>query len=138
MIRIGVFLHQEDRPASDIRPRRRGRERRSQPAAVGAFGYRIAAVTRLIAYGVAMEVMAGLSRRDFRWKFPFASTGRSLLAAGAMAGVIIVLRSTDLSAFWDLGSSVPLGILVYGRVLLVLREPEAVSLVDRVLRRRAR
>jgi O-antigen/teichoic acid export membrane protein len=103
---------------------------------IGRYGYKAAAVTSLIGYAVALIVMVWLSRRDFRWAFPFASAGRSLIAAGLMSGVIWVLnQATKMPAPAALTVSILLGMLVYGMALLALREPQAVSLKRRLFNR---
>ena len=99
------------------------------------FGYKAAAVTSLIGYVVAMLVMAWLSRREFRWAFPFASLGRSLVAAGLMSGAIWAVTSVlDAGAVGTLAVAVPLGIVVYGACLLALGEPQARVLLHRFTR----
>jgi len=103
---------------------------------VGTYGYRIAAVTTLISYGTTMLVMARWSRRHFPWPFPWASIGRSLLAAGIMAGALALLGLvTDVSPTVLLAISVPLGAAIYGGFLVLLGEREVVSLLSRITSR---
>jgi O-antigen/teichoic acid export membrane protein len=103
---------------------------------VGRFGYRIAAVTTVLAFTTIVIVMARWSRRHFPWPFPWPSAGRALLAAGAMAGVLAIFDTvTHLDAIWTLAVSIPLGVTIYGAALLLLREHEAVSLVRRMVSR---
>jgi O-antigen/teichoic acid export membrane protein len=100
------------------------------------FGYPAAAVTSLIGYVVAMVVMAWLSRRDFKWKFPIPSLTRSLVAAGIMSGVIWAVNSiAEMGPLATLGVSVPLGLVVYGVALLALGEPQARTLLGRITTR---
>lgn len=103
---------------------------------VGTYGYQIAAVTTFISYGTTTIVMARWSRRHFPWKFHWASVGRSLLAAGVMAGALATLdASTDLRPIVVLASSVPLGAAVYGGVLFFLGERDVVNLLRRMTSR---
>lgn len=102
---------------------------------VERFGYWAAAWTTLIAYGVAALVMAWLTRRAFRWRFPLASLGRSVLAAGLMSLAIwSIMGIMDMGAA-TLAVSVPVGIVVYGLALLILGEPQARRMFDRLTRR---
>lgn len=103
---------------------------------VGRFGYQIAAVTTFVSYGMALLVMARLSRRYFRWEFPVASSLRALLAAAVMVGGLAVLsRITSLAVGWELALGMPIGASIYGVALLALREPEARGLLRRVASR---
>lgn len=99
---------------------------------VGTHGYRVAALTTLIAYAAAMVTMALLSRRDFVWRFPLASLMRAIAAALVMGGVILgVFGLTTLGAFQQLLVALPLGLATYGMALIALREPEAVRMLRR-------
>jgi O-antigen/teichoic acid export membrane protein len=103
---------------------------------IDRYGYPAAAVTSLVGYIAALVVMVWLSRRDFRWPFPFRSLGRALLAAGVMSAAIWVLGTTaEMGPLTTILVSVPLGIVVYGLALLALGEPQARSLFDRISRR---
>jgi O-antigen/teichoic acid export membrane protein len=96
------------------------------------YGYPAAAVTSLVGYLVGLLVMVWLSRRDFRWAFPFPSLGRALVAAGVMSAAIWALGATvEMGPLTTLLLSVPLGIVVYGSALLALGEPQARSLLGR-------
>jgi O-antigen/teichoic acid export membrane protein len=100
------------------------------------YGYPAAAVTSLVGYIVALVVMIWLSRRDFRWAFPFRSLGRALVAAGVMSAAIWALRTTvEMGPMVTLLVSVPVGIVIYGLALLALGEPQARSLIDRFMHR---
>lgn len=101
-------------------------------ALVGRFGYRIAAVTTLVGYAAAMLAMAVQSRRYFRWQFPVAGCVRALIASAAMAAVLLPLKGAfPRSSAAQLAVGVPVGALIYGLALVLLREPSA----DRVARR---
>lgn len=103
---------------------------------VGTYGYRIAAVTTVISYAATMLVMARWSRRHFPWRFPWASVSRSLLAAGVMAGALILLNSiTDLTPVLVIATFVPLGAAIYGGVLVLLGEREVIGLLRRIVHR---
>jgi O-antigen/teichoic acid export membrane protein len=103
---------------------------------IDRYGYPAAAVTSLVGYIAALVVMVWLSRRDFRWPFPFRSLGRALLAAGVMSAAIWALGTTaEMGPLTTILVSVPLGLVVYSAVLLALGEPQARSLFDRISRR---
>jgi O-antigen/teichoic acid export membrane protein len=100
------------------------------------YGYPAAAVTTLVGYMVALAVMVWLSRRDFRWVFPFRSLSRAVAAAGLMSGAIwAVTRGLEMGSAMTLAISVPLGIIVYGATLLALGEPQARVVLRRLTRR---
>ncbi len=100
------------------------------------YGYPAAAVTSLVGYVVGLGVMVWLSRRDFRWAFPFRSLGRALVATGVMSAAMWALAMlVELGPLTTLLVSVPLGIVVYGAALLAVGEPQARSLLDRITRR---
>ncbi|MFP3883440.1 MAG: oligosaccharide flippase family protein [Actinomycetota bacterium] len=103
---------------------------------VGTYGYRIAAVTTLISYGVTTLVMVRWSRRNFPWKFPWVSVGRSILAAGVMAGALALIGSaTDLRPIVLVAVLVPLGAAIYGGVLVLLGEREVIGFLRRMTSR---
>jgi O-antigen/teichoic acid export membrane protein len=103
---------------------------------VGRFGYRIAAVTTLLSYATALVIMARWSHRHFPWPFPWASAIRAVAASGAMVAAILLLGlTTDLGAAAYLAVSIPLGVIVYGAALVLLREPYAVNLTRRITSR---
>jgi O-antigen/teichoic acid export membrane protein len=100
------------------------------------YGYPAAALTSLAGYTAGLLVMVWLSRRDFRWAFPFQSLGRALLAAGVMSAAIWALGNrVEMGPLTTLLVSVPLGMVVYGAVLLALGEPQARRILDRISRR---
>jgi O-antigen/teichoic acid export membrane protein len=105
-------------------------------ALVGRFGYRIAAFTTLVGYFAAMMAMAFQTRRYFRWRFPVAGTVRALGASVAMALVLLpIIDAFPRSSAMQLGVGIPLGVLVYGLMLVALREPTATMIARRLLRR---
>jgi O-antigen/teichoic acid export membrane protein len=100
------------------------------------YGYQAAALTSLAGYVAGLVVMVWLARKDFHWAFPFPSLGRALGAAGVMAAAIWALgTAVDMGPLTTLLVSVPLGVVVYGAVLLALGEPQARRIFDRVMRR---
>lgn len=102
---------------------------------VDRFGYQVAAVTSLVGYVVALVLMVWLSRRDFRWVFPFPSLVRGLAAASVMSGAIwAITRLLEFGPLATLAVSIPLGVVVYGLALLALGEPQARTVIGRFLR----
>jgi len=100
------------------------------------YGYPAAALTSLAGYIAGLVVMIWLSRRDFRWAFPFQSLGRALAATAVMSAAIWALGMLfEVGPLPTLLISVPAGILVYGVALLAVGEPQARSLFDRLTRR---
>jgi O-antigen/teichoic acid export membrane protein len=101
-----------------------------------SYGYPAAALTSLAGYIAGLVVMIWLSRRDFRWAFPFQSLGRALAATAVMSAAIWALGMLfEVGPLPTLLISVPAGILVYGVALLAVGEPQARSLFDRLTRR---
>lgn len=93
------------------------------------YGYQIAAVTTLISYVFLAVVQAVASRRYVQWAFPWATTVRSLCAAGLMgSGIVLVTHSMNLQPLWQLCVAVPLGGLLYGVSLWACGELSAAEL----------
>lgn len=102
---------------------------------VGRYGYQAAAITTLLAYAVSLVAMAALARKEFRWRFPWRSVVRSMLAAGVMMAVLVLIfRWTALTPIWTLLIGIPVGALTYGAMLVAMGEV-SISPVRRYLRR---
>lgn len=87
------------------------------------YGYLAAAVTTLVCYVALAAFMVVVSRREFRWPFPFATLVRSGLASALMAAVVYpVGRGLTASAAVNLAVGVFLGAVVYALGLLVTGE----------------
>jgi O-antigen/teichoic acid export membrane protein len=100
------------------------------------YGYPAAALTSLAGYIAGLVVMIWLSRRDFRWAFPFRSLSRALVATGVMSAAIWALGMLfELGPLPTLVISVLVGLVVYGVALLAVGEPQARKLFDRFTRR---
>jgi len=89
---------------------------------VPSFGYKIAAVNNLLGYLVFTILVVLFSRKIMKWRFPFKSLIRILLASLFMLGGITVLRTLSTSDWLTLVLCVPGGVLFYLLALFGLKE----------------
>jgi O-antigen/teichoic acid export membrane protein len=90
------------------------------------FSYKVAAINTFISYLFLCLSMAYVSRRYFRWPFPWLTTLRSLGATAVMAfGLFAMMRMVALSAVSTLCVTIPVGMLIYGGCLWGLGEISA-------------
>jgi O-antigen/teichoic acid export membrane protein len=87
------------------------------------YGYMAAAVTTFISYAFLLVLMVLASRRLFTWEFPFKSMGK-IAFASAIMGVVVYLVGNNLtsSTLVNLIVGICLGLVVYGGMLLLLKE----------------
>jgi O-antigen/teichoic acid export membrane protein len=88
-------------------------------------GYVAAAVTTLVSYAFLLAMMVIISRKYFVWEFPLKSLGKVTLASLVMGAVIYLVGNSLASlALVNLIFSIFVGMVVYGLMLLLLREPQ--------------
>jgi O-antigen/teichoic acid export membrane protein len=93
------------------------------------FGYQIAAVNTFICYVLLCLGQAWISRRHFRWPFPWLTTLRSGVAASIMGSIVLLLKnSVILSPLLILCVAIPSGMLIYGLGLVVFGETSLAEL----------
>jgi len=92
---------------------------------VPKYGYMAAAITTLISYAFLLSAMVIISRKYFIWEFPIKSLGKITLASIVM-GVVIYPVGSGLtsSTLVNLILGVVVGVVVYGLMLLLVREPQ--------------
>lgn len=87
------------------------------------YGFKAAAVTTTTSYGLLLLLMIIVSRKYFRWSFPFGTLIRVCIASAVMG--LAVWAATcifNLSNIVKLVAGIPVGIIVYSMSLILLRE----------------
>lgn len=88
-------------------------------------GYVAAAATTLVSYVFLLVMMVIISRKYFVWEFPLKSLGKVALASVVMGAVIYPIGNNLSSpTLVNLIFSILVGMVVYGLMLLLLREPQ--------------
>jgi len=90
---------------------------------VPGFGYKAAAISTAASYAVLLVLTAWISRRFFRWAFPFQSLIRVAVASAIMGAAIYPISNTiSESPLVNLVVAIFSGILLYAIALLLLGE----------------
>jgi O-antigen/teichoic acid export membrane protein len=78
------------------------------------FGYKAAAINTFVCYLFLCLGQAWTTNKYFKWRFPWLTALRSVLAAGGMFSVLYVtINMVNLEPFWTVGLAVPLGVMAY-------------------------
>ncbi len=90
---------------------------------VPRYGYVVAGITTFASYLLYGLVIVIVSRRYFKWKFPFVSLLKVILATAIMSGAILLLiHFVKMSAVLLICIAPIVGITVYFGVLYLLKE----------------
>jgi O-antigen/teichoic acid export membrane protein len=90
---------------------------------VPSYGYKAAAITTLISYGLLLIFNVWASVRLFAWKFPLRSTMRALGAATIMGFLVHYTSNVIISTEWvGIVVGIPIGVVSYAMILIMLRE----------------
>lgn len=92
-------------------------------AFIPSFGFRAAAASTAVSYAALLALTVWVSRRFFRWAFPFRSLVRAAMASAIMGAVVYpVGNAVSASPLVNLVVAILSGVLLYAVALLVLGE----------------
>jgi len=90
---------------------------------VPKYGYIAAAFTTLVSYAFLLILAIIVSRRYFKWPFPFKSLGNSIIASAIMGvSVYFIGKCFLLSNIMNIIVGILVGLTIYPILLLILKE----------------
>jgi O-antigen/teichoic acid export membrane protein len=89
------------------------------------YGYMAAAATTFVSYAFMLLLVVLVSRKFMVWTFPFKSTVK-IVCASAVMGIVVYYIGNGLTTYTllNLLLAMLVGAVVYGVMLLLLREPQ--------------